>query len=206
MPRRFGRFTLAATGLLCGFIAALLTIAVPWLIGLLNLPIIVFTGSFIGDIFGIAIAVYFWIFLGERSIWRSAGFVLASAVAYMVAVFTTIWSVWFLPGTRGGPWASTGTDVSVGGFLIGGAVGGFIVFLAALIFFKERAQPRSWLTVLGGSVAGAILAALGWAAGPSLGNPILRVTGETVNPYGDAQAACSYSLFLIWQAGMGLAL
>jgi hypothetical protein len=189
-----------------GFVAALLTIAVPWLIGRLHLPVLIFTGSFIGDIFGIVIAVYFWIFLGERSIWRSAGFVLASAVAYQVAVTTTIWSGWFVPDTHGGPWASTGTDVSVGGFLIGGAVGAFIVFLAALLFFPRQRLSRVSLIALQGSAAGAILGALGWAAGPSLGNPIVDVLGKTPNSYTNAQAACSYSLYLVWQSGIGLAI
>ncbi len=198
------RVTLAVTGLATGFIAALLTVSVPWLIGQVNLPIVIFTGNFIGDIFGIVIAVYFWVFLSQKSVWRLLGFVLASAVAYIAAEFTTIYSAMVMPHSVGGPWASTGTDVSVGGFLIGGAVGGFIVSLAAVLCFSEETdRSRTNLTVLIGSVAGAILGGLGWAAGPALGYPILHVIGETPNPYTNAQAACSYSLFMVWQTGMG---
>ncbi len=200
------RPTLVLAGLLAGLIAGLLTIVVPSLIGRLGLPIAIFTGTFVGDIFGVVIAVYFWIFLGERSAWRLLGFVLASTAAYIAAMFATIYSAMAMPLSRGGPWASTGTDVSVGGFLIGGAVGGFVVFLGALICFSERKLSRTFLTALELSPVGAILGGLGWAAGPSLGNPILHVIGETVNPYTNAQAACSYSLFLVWQAGMGLTL
>jgi hypothetical protein len=204
MTDREKRVTLAGIGLLTGLIAALLTVAVPWLIGRVGLPIVIFTGNFIGGIFGIVIAVYFWIFLGERSAWRLLAFILASTVAYIAAMFATMFSTMAMPLSHGGPWASTGTDVSVGGFLIGGAVGGFIVFLAALICFSERKLSRAFLTALELSSVGAILGGLGWAAGPSLGNSILHVIGETVNPYTNAQAACSYSLFLVWQTGMGL--
>lgn len=205
MPLRFARPTSVGAGLLSGFVAALLTIVVPWLIGQINLPIVILTGQFIGDIFGIVFAAYFWVFFGQRSIWRLLGFAVASAVAYIAAESATIYSAMVMPHSVGGPWASTGTDVSVGGFLVGGGVGGFIVSLAAVLCFSEaRDRSRTLSTVLSGSVAGAVLGGLGWAAGPSLGHPILSVLGETRNPYTNAQAACSYSVYLVWQTGMGL--
>ena len=94
-------------------------------------------------------------------------------------------------------------------FVLGGAVGAFVVLLAALLFFfTENRVSRNVLLALMWSPVGGALGALGWAAGPSLGVWIATTVGqqELLSSPGYADFYYYYSLFLLWQAGMGLTL
>jgi len=83
---------MAWTGLLAGFIASVLTFVVPSLIDRLGIPTGALTGIFIGDIFGVVISVYLCVVLRKRSAWGSLGFIVGSTVAYIAAMFATIFS------------------------------------------------------------------------------------------------------------------
>ena len=194
-------------GLFAGFIAGVLTLVVPKSIDRLGIPIGALTGIFIGDIFGVVIAVYLCVVLRKRSVWTSVGFIFASTFAYIVAMFTTIFSAevfGFSQVNQGGSLESA----PILAFAIGGAVGAFLVLFAALTFFSDhRKLSRIFLSSLKWSSLGGVLGALGWAAGPLLGGLILDVVGRrTLSPSVRDDTGYYYSIYVVWQAGMGLAL
>jgi hypothetical protein len=186
---------------LAGLVAGVLTIVVPPFVKRLGSPLYIgaLFGSFVGDIFGAVLSVYFWVLLRRRYVARSIGFVLASAVAYMLAMFATIFSaeaigssqnVQGAPGTLGA--------APVLACVLGGTVGGFVVLLAALLFFSsENRVSRNFSQAVKWCPSGGILGALGWAAGALLGGLI------PFSP-GNADTGYYYSIFLVWQTGMGL--
>lgn len=210
MTDRPERRTLVWTGLLAGLVAGVLTIVVPPFVNRLGSPLYIgaLFGNFIGDIFGAVLSVYFWVFLRRRYVARSIGFVLASAVGYILAVFTTIFSaeaIGFSKSLQEAPGSLGATPVLT--FALGGTVGGFVVLLAALLFFSgENGVSRNFLMALKWAPSGGILGALGWAAGPLLGGLILSALGqrEALSSPGKADTGYFYSIFLVWQTGMGL--
>ncbi len=205
------RLTIALAGLLAGLIAGLLSVVVPPSVSQLDSA---FISALFGDlfsaagIFGIVLCVYFWVFPRRRSVFGSIGFVLASTAAYILAWFTTASSSMYSPFFRSMDTGSiAGTPVLA--FVLGGTVGAFVVLLAALLFFSaEKSVFRNFLQALMWSPAGGALGALGWATGPSLGVQIVTAMGqkELLASPGTADTGYYYSLYLVWQAGMGLAI
>lgn len=198
------------TGLLAGFIAGILTLKVPAWFKRLGIPLNGGTGLFIGCVFGAVISVYLCIALSKKSVWGSLGLIFASTVAYMVAWNATILSGMALgfaqaaPNPEGSSLGST----SIFAFAIGGAVGAFLVLLAALIFFSDRRKlSHIFLTSLKWSTFGGVLGALGWAAGPLFGKLLLGAAdNRALLPSAKEDSGYYISIYLVWQAGMGLAL
>ncbi len=205
------RLTIVLAGLLAGLIAGLLSIVVPPFVHQLDSPFIgaLFRSFFsTGAIFGIVLCVYFWGFPRRRPVFGSIGFVLASTAAYILAFQATWGAAMFIPFGR-----HMETDPIAGApvlaFVWGGTVGAFIVLLAALLFFStEESVFRNFLQALIWSPAGGALGAIGWATGPSLGVRIVTAMGqkELLSAPGTADTGYYYSIFLVWQAGMGLAI
>ena len=193
------------TGLLAGFIAGILTLAVPSLIDRLGIPIGALTGISIGDIFGAVISVYLCVALRKRSVWSSLGLIFGSTVAHIVAIYTTIFSAGAIGFSQVNQGGSTLESAPILAFAIGGAVGAFLVLFAALTFFSDhRKLSRIFLSSLKWSALGGVLGALGWAAGPLLGELILDVVGRrTLSPSVNDDTGYHYSIYLVWQAGMG---
>jgi hypothetical protein len=203
---------LAWAGLAAGLLAGLLTIVVPSIVWRLGSPF--YTGAlfgiFVGDIFGAVISVYFWIFLHRRSVAKSIEFTLASAFAYIVATYITMFSSEYI-GFSSNTSANAGSSEAapLAAFFVGGASGAFIVLLAALLLFSSSFNP--WRVVsraLLWSISGGVLGVLGWASGPFLVQIVLSALGQRAalaSPR-DVDTGHYYSLFLVWQAGMGLVL
>src|ERR1700683_3223766 len=208
MSSRSSRPTMVWTGLLAGFIAGILTLVIPSLIDRLGVPIGAFTGGFIGDIFGAVISVYLCVVLRKRSVWGSLGLIFVSTVAYIVAQFTTIFSAEAIGFSQANQGGSTLGSAPILAFAIGGTVGGFLVLFAALTFFSDRRKlSRIFLNSLKWCALGGVLGALGWAAGPLLGELILDVVGRRpLSPSVKDDAGYYYSIYVVWQAGMGLVL
>jgi MFS family permease len=196
------------TGLLAGFIAGILTLAIPSLIDRLGIPIGALTGIFIGDIFGAVNSLYLCVVLRKRSVWGSLGLILGSTVAYIVAMFTTFFAAGSVGFSQADQEGSTLGSAPILAFAIGGAVGAFLVLFAALTFFSDhRKLSRIFISSLKWSALGGVLGALGWAAGPLLGELILDVVGRKIlSPSVKDDSGYYYSIYLVWQAGMGLAL
>lgn len=172
------------TGLLAGLIAGILSLVVPSFIDRLGIPIGALTGIFIGDMFGAVISVYLCVVLRKRSVWGSLGLTFGSTVAYIAAMFTTIFSAEAIGFSQVNQGSSTLESAPMLAFAIGGAVGAFLVLFAALTFFSDHRKPsRIFLSSLKWSALGGVLGALGWAAGPFLGELILDVVGRrTLSP------------------------
>lgn len=199
---------MAWTGLLAGVLAGILTLAIPSLIDRLGIPIGALTGVFIGDIFGAVISVYLYIVLGKKSIWGWLGLIFGSTVAYIVAMFTTIFSAGAIRFTQVNQEHMTLASAPMLAFAIGGSVGAFLVLFAALTFCLDgRKLYRVLLSSLQWSPVGGVLGVLGWAAGPLVGELIVDVVGRrTPSPSVNDDTAYWYSIHLVWQAGMGLVL
>jgi hypothetical protein len=193
------------TGLLAGFIAGMLTLVVPSSIDRLGIPIGALTGMFIGDIFGVVISIYLCVVLRKVSVWGSLGFIVGSTVAYIAAMYTTIFSAEAIGFSHADQWGSSLGSAPIFAFAIGGAVGAFLVLFAALTFFSDhRKLPRIILSSLKWSALGGVLGALGWAAGPLLGELILDVVGRRpLSPSVKDDTGYYYSIYVVWQAGMG---
>jgi hypothetical protein len=203
---------LVSAGLVAGLLAGLLTIVVPPFVLRLGSPFYLgaLFGIFVGDIFGAVISVYFWIFPRCRSVAKLIEFTLASTFAYIVALYVTMFSSEFI-GFSSNTSASAGSlkTAPIGALFLGGASGAFIVLIAALLLFSSRPDP--WRVVsraLQWSFVGGVLGMLGWASGPFLGQVVLSALGQraVLSLPGDAGTDYYYSLYLVWQTGMGLVL
>jgi hypothetical protein len=212
MTDKLWRGTVVVAGLLAGLVSTALTVIVPlWCERTGGLPYIAgLFGSLVGDIFGAVFAVYFWLFVRPKNLVGSIGFILISSAAYGIAMSATT-----ITASFPGQYHTTPNRVgSLGSFPIfavalGGTIGAFIVFLAVLLFFaNENRMSRSFLHALTWCLVGGLLAVVGWEAGPSLGRMMFNAVGPVLehSPSTDADATYNYSLFLVWQTGMGLAI
>jgi hypothetical protein len=161
----------------------------------------------LGGVFGFVIALYLWIFQGQRSLFRAVILVLLSAFAYFAALFVTApvghWSPIHVPFLQIDP-----RDASI--MISGGLGGAFILFLSFYFLF---AQIESWSRIvpklLVALVASAGLALLGWSLWSSVGGGvwtllwILHLVKSSQVTEGEAQF---YSLYVVWQAGFALLL
>jgi hypothetical protein len=110
-------------------------------------------------------------------------------------------------------------DVSPVSIFAGGTPGGFLLFsftsilLQSVLVDANGGFRESWLKALAWSPVAGILGIIGWALGPTLGIAIwsafdslgLTPPAETVrNALG--QTSDQFSLFLVWQAGVGFVL
>ena len=191
-----------------GLLAGLLSIAMPFL--LRDRQAALFFGLFVGDVFGVVFFVYFWVCQSVRSLQKAIGFILTSTFSYVLAFYVTSFSAMFL-GLHGSTQANAtgvGSEL-IGAFFIGGTVGAFPVLFVALLFFSSEGRLSRVVTKsLVWSIAGGVLATLGWALGPSLGGILVSALGQkaVLSSPGDAGTDHYYSLLLVWQSGMGLVL
>lgn len=168
---------------------------------------------FIGAIFGLVLILYWWIFQGFRSFWRSAALVLACAAAYFCAFWGTMSLRQFLSFLSSVTGLHLPQEFEI--CLTGGIIGGAIVFLSAVLFLPNRAQWKHVpLNLLVFCFLSGLLGIVGWASGPYLGTGIWHLLKAThlaeryqysqTQPSGGANNF--YSLFMIWQVGAALLL
>jgi len=147
----------------------------------------------------------------SRGLWRAIAITVASSAAYFLA-FTaaaefSLHPLGLVPIERIGEV----TDLAL---VVGGLTGGFCtICVVSLLFNSGDTWQRRILKAISWTPAGAVLAIAGWALGPSLGIALWQIIHslnltpptETVR---NAQGYPShmFSLWAIWQAGMGLVL
>jgi hypothetical protein len=136
---------------------------------------------FLGAMFGLAIALCFWIFFRLRSIWKTLTFIAASAAACLLSFLA---AGFIYENTLGVSWLQDQTGRMVMGhvFFTGGFTGAFIILAAALFLLPPKMN-----------VGGVFIKAACWSV---LGG-LLGIIGQTV---GDLWLA------LVWQTGMALVL
>ncbi|MGB2678336.1 MAG: hypothetical protein WAN12_14720 [Candidatus Acidiferrum sp.] len=161
-------------------------------------------GVFIGSIFGLVFSVYFWVVLRNRSVVRAVAFVLSSTAAYVLAFFSTLLLGASHLNDRGG---GAIADSPAWVFFIGGVIGAVVVLIAALLLHSnEHDVAKIVLLAAGWSLIGGILGVAGWGLGPSLGRGITSVVDPkslALRPYAPEDALYEFSLYFVWQAGMG---
>jgi hypothetical protein len=166
---------------------------------------------FPGTVFGVLLSASFALRGYLRELWKAITLTVVSAAAYC-------FSFWAAAGISLHPFGLVPpdrigevTDLALVG---GGLTGGFCTICAAsLLFNSSHTWQRRILKALCWTPVGALLAVVGWTLGPSLGIALwqiihsmnLTAPTETVrNAQGDQSHM--FSLWAIWQAGMGLVL
>ncbi|MGA8073305.1 MAG: hypothetical protein WB995_07485, partial [Candidatus Acidiferrales bacterium] len=172
---------------LAGFLAGTLQCVIPstGIFKIAGRDLFMFSGSF----FGVAIAAYFWLFRGLRSVAEPLVFIAISTGAFIVSVFTPIYLFVPLPLLD---WPGSGPGQIVTSALFEcGFVGAAILFAGFYFCFARDANKLQFLvTASCFCVLGGILGMAGWL----LGRPLL---GSFLNCRPDDN--CSfYSMFVIW--------
>jgi hypothetical protein len=173
---------------LAGLSSGLLTITLEYLLGFSD-PYLVYPGLS----FGLLISAYFILNEGVRWAWRIIGFIAASVGAFQLSVIS---------------------GLVFGADTVGGCIGAALVFNAAVFTFRSR--EFNWTSVarcLLGSLAGGLLAKIGWDAGPAMGVAVLRALenfrGPSLEPFHEAvlhNLPQFLSLYLVWHTGAAFVL
>jgi len=171
-------------------------------------------------IFGLLVAICFWLFGFMRSGWSMMIFtaesivaciagLVATAVAEIVSEFGTGVVYSLLDRSR-----PPEPLVYSGALFVGGLVGAFVMLMVLFHIVAPEARPRGHAAAaFFWSLAGGALAVVGWKLGPSLGMALwsgahargLTPPAETaLNAAG--QPSHELALYLIWQTGIALVL
>lgn len=171
------------------------------------------SGELLGGVFAVIITTSLWVSGASRRIFGGTLAIIVITAAYSAAVVTAgevelglPWKTWSMGSPPGDSPVSLFAGGIVGSLLVLGAV-----FLAVPL--RER-DGKLQLACLLWPVLGGLLGVIGWALGPylgiatwyiihSLGLRSFSDTSATIG-YGDGQRF--YSLYVVWQTGMGLAL
>lgn len=163
-----------------------------------------------GAVFGAIVAGCFSLRRYSRGLWKAIAIFVAFSVSYfvsfLVAVATELHSPFLENKARG--------EISGQALFVGGLTGAFCTLCAvSLLLNSDLTLKRRVFKVLYWTPVGAFLAILGWALGPSLGIAFWQLVhslnftapDETIrNAAGETSH--TYSLWAVWQAGMGCAL
>ena len=149
--------------------------------------------SSLGIVFSVFFALYAFSWEGTRSVWRIAGFIALTTVAFASATWAGVFA-----GAR------TTSNSAVFPIFLGGVVGSALVALGRYLFLADL---QSWKKLLRGmcllSLIGGVLGAVGLVFAPFLGIGILRFLRSLrlISPPNNAGAAFC-SMFLVWQTCM----
>jgi hypothetical protein len=155
----------------------------------------------VGGMFGAFSGLCCYWFMGLRSIWRIAGFIIASIAAYYASIIAAFWAhrnlIFLLDEFR-----TRTSPIGAETFFVGGFTGAFTIFVAALVLLSPRQKIVSilWKGFLG-AVAGGFLGVAGHAAGSLVYR--LRLL---LPPMGLHGGDFDISLAVVWQTGMALML
>lgn len=196
--RRYPRILIFS---LAGLISALITTSLIYPFGK--------RGEFLGIIFAVIITIALWASGASRRIFGGTLAILGITAAYWVALVTAQgvelnlpWKSWSMGQQPG---------VSPVSLFAGGAVGSLLVLGAVFLAVPLRdKEGRLQLECVLWPLLGGLLGVIGWALGPSLGTLIWSaVHALGLGSPGDTRfsdAPRLYSLYTVWQTGMGLAL
>jgi len=157
-----------------------------------------------GAIFGVIISCCLALWGYLRRPWKFVVVTIASTIAYFVsfsvAVSVELYSPFVVPAKRG--------DVSGQALFVGGLAGAFCVTCALAILVNSGLPWHRRLDkAIYWSTAGAFLGVIGWALGPSLGLALWHIAHSMgLGPPADQYRNHIFSLWAIWQVGMGLVL
>jgi hypothetical protein len=151
-----------------------------------------------GPTFGLAIAVFLWLFARERSIVKALVFCVASSASYIGALFATIYADGAIPHVASNSFDASRYIPPAYIMAVGGTIGGFCVCAVALFLYsKERRQLLT--RALGCSLAAGVLGVAAYAFGLLFEGPASTIPGSGFS-------SAMVTLFLVWPAGMGAVL
>ena len=206
-------WTLALLGATAGLVSALMTMCVSYPFGHYAAS----RGGFVdfcqilvpGTVFAVMVSCCFAVLGYLHHVWRAIGIVLTLALSYCL-------SVWVATGVElNSPFLSNSNRGNVSGqaLFVGGLVGAFFTLCAVSFLLSSGSSwQRRLAKVLCWTPLGGFLGVAGWALGPVLGMAFWQVvhamnlTGPT-ETFRNAQGQTShmYSLWAVWQTGMGFA-
>jgi hypothetical protein len=185
---------------LAGLLSALLSAGLGNSIGVL-------AGGVFGAVMGIALVMTKML----EGAWKVTLLIVQIAIAYLFAYIAAILIQGFFINQILGVGAPSKTSpVAV---FAGGVVGGFIVLavFSTMACYPEVGIQTLIVKSLAWSPVAGVLAVVGWLLGSTLGMAVwyvfwtIGLTGrERSSPYGDTSQL--FSLFVIWQTGMGVVL
>lgn len=161
-----------------------------------------------GVAFGTAVSCCFAVRGYLHGPWRAIGIVFAFAVSY----FLSYWAAWSVE--LHSPYLSQHErgDGSGLAMFIGGLVGGFCIVSAALLLLNSRTAWKLLpLKVFCGAILGALLGVAGRNLASSINTPLwqivhsLGLTGPNLTAR-NIKGEFEFSLWAVWQTGMGLLL
>lgn len=166
-------------------------------------------GEFLGVVFALIITISLWTSGASRRIFGSTLGIIVITAAYWAALITAQAVEFNLPWKS---WSmGSQSNVSPISLFAGGLVGALLVLGAIFLAVPMRERKRRLqLSCLLWPLLGGLLGAIGWALGPSLGILLWHfIHGLGLGSPGDTtytEAPRAYSLYVVWQTGMGLAL
>lgn len=150
----------------------------------------------VGSVFGLSMAVYFWMLHRLRSVWKLALFVATCSTAFYLSFFSALFAFSHLrlfglssPNTLG-----PGPDA----FFVGGSVGALFVLLGTFFLLLPE---QKWWRVLAKSVCWCLAGGGLGILGAKLGSLFAADRGAWWRPFGN-----ELPLYVVWQFGMALLL
>jgi len=166
---------------------------------------------FPGVLFGATISLGLWLSKTLDASWKMLAITAVSSVALPTAALVCLGLEYFSPL----PLHNQGkdlADVSNTALFVGGTVGAFLVLTIVLLLVGSGPPRTRVFAALCWSLVGGALGIVGWNLGPWLGMVLwslqhslnLTLPGDRFE-YALVQGRAGiYSLFLVWQTGMGL--
>lgn len=148
------------------------------------------SGVYVGAVFGVILSICLWVFHSPRSIGRSLAVVMSSTIAYIAAMFSTVWADMWIPplfnSTRSG-------DPPSYVMFVGGVVGALIISATVLLLYRDEGTKLG-KGILICTLGGGGLGVLGYSLG------FLFASQDPIR-HGDMPGMIP--LCVLWQAGMG---
>lgn len=192
---------------LTGLLAALVSISLAYPLGRLHLDFLP------GTLFGALVSGCLAYCRVLRNPYRIIGFAVASTLADYLSIMVA--GEVELRSSIGEGASQEYATISKMALFAGGFVGAFVIVAA---FLKLVGSKIAWkhllLVALAGSAVGGVLGVIGWVLGPFLGMGLWRVAHsmgltsptETFQNALLGQTCRVYSLWIVWQTGVGLLL
>jgi len=214
-PKRDAALTLlTASG---GLISALITICVSFPLGhyagLRSNRLLHFSQAFFlpGVVFGAIVSVCFALRVCLRDLWKLLVLTVASAMAYAVAFWVAVGVELHSPFLNN----QERGDVSGQALFVGGMTGALCTLCAfSLLLNSGITWQHRMFRALCWTPVGAVLGIVGWALGPSLGMTLWQIVHsmnltaptETFQNAKGGMISRMFSLWAVWQFGMGFVL
>lgn len=144
------------------------------------------SGIYVGAVFGVILSICLWVLHRPRSVGRSLAIVMSSTIAYIAAMFATVYAAPLFNYTGGG-------DPPSYVMFVGGVVGASMISATVLLLYRDEGTKLG-KGILICTLGGGVLGVLGYSLGFLFAN-------QDSSQHRDMPGMIP--LFVIWQAGIG---